>query len=157
MSAFIVTDAHIDALLTAGLAYTSPGSPLTWPVPSTTPPGEERLTDATADRVGAMLLEANERGVNALYNSTAKETPWTEQYRFHRLSGKASPLLVLKAISCLEYQSCDAPDWNLSEAFMFCAALRTRAVNRLPGFDDAPGWSLTTSRTIFLTSESRPR
>lgn len=153
MSAFLVTDAHIDALLTAGLAYTSPDSPLSWPVPSTTPPREERLTTETANRVGAMLLAANEHGVNAFFG-TDKQTARTEHYRFYRLPGDPSPLIVFKAISCLEYQSCDAPDWRLSEAYMFYAELRYLAANRIPGFDDAPGWGIS-SRTIFIPGGSR--
>ena len=48
-----------------------------------------------------------------------------------------SPVAVLKAISCYEYQSCEHPGWHTSEARQFCSVLRDHMISMLPGYDDA--------------------
>jgi hypothetical protein len=153
MSAFTVPTEHVDALLTAGLAFCTEKRPLTWhyPPPTTAEPStadrQRTLTLATAGRVGAMLLAENVRSVNYRYD----EDDWEPPYLFHPLPGTPDPLVVLKAIACLKYQSCEHPGWLASEARVFCEALRSVAVVKLPGFFDAEGWPIDT-REIF-----RPR
>jgi len=44
---------------------------------------------------------------------------------------------TLKAIACFDYQACETDDWQQSEAFAFCEALRDRAINKLPGYSEA--------------------
>lgn len=52
-----------------------------------------------------------------------------------------SPGEVFKAISCLDYQSCEYDEWRQSEAFAFLGALRLEACRRVDGYEDAPwGW-----------------
>lgn len=108
----------IDALLTAGLAFCSDTYLLTWhyPPPTAAEPGTvgraRTLTPATAGRVGAMLLAENTRSVNYLHD----EDDWEPVYLLHPLPGTPDPLAVLKAIACLEYQSCEHDGWLDSEA-----------------------------------------
>lgn len=47
------------------------------------------------------------------------------------------PVQVLKACNHYEYQSCEHPEWQDSEAKAFIEALRRRAIHALPGYDDA--------------------
>jgi hypothetical protein len=95
--------------------------------------------------VGAMLLAANHTSVNLLYGERAA----TESaYCFRRLAGIPDPVIVLKAIACLEYQSCEHPDWPTSQARQFCQELRERCIDRLPGYEQAP-WGLS-DPYIFL-------
>lgn len=144
MSAFVVNDEHIDALLTAGLVWGEKTfGPISWdwPAPSDQPPA---LTRETADAVGLMLLSENVRSVNARYREQDEVGP----YRFQRLPGKPDPVVILKAIDCLEYQSNETTDWPESEAFAFCAAMRYRAIRELPGYDNGPGWNID-EREVF--------
>ena len=169
MSAFEVSELHIHALLTAGLhnhrtGYGQSVSPLRWFAPSTETEGDHErgepwgpamiehykqrqreLTPETAGQVGAMLMAENRRSVNHRYDETQEEAP----YVFEKLPGRPDPIIVLKAISCYEYQSCEHPEWEESEAHAFCEALRHRMIAALPGYDDADAWEITDSR-VFL-------
>lgn len=165
MSAFVVSKIHIDALVTAGLAFDRYG-PLRWMTRDLTeeeqrtgyaegePWGPEsvsiwrrlsrELTRDTAEQVGAMLWAENVRSVNHRY----AEEEWEEVYTFERLPGTVNPIVVLKAISCYEYQSCEHPEWERSEARRFCDSLRKHMINHLPGMDDAAGWEIN-DRYVF--------
>lgn len=44
---------------------------------------------------------------------------------------------ALKALACYEYQSCESDDWESTEAFAFCEALRHTLIWALPNIDDA--------------------
>mgnify|MGYP001565145511 CR=1 FL=1 len=167
MSAFMVNKTHLDYLITAGLRYTRHGA-LSWFAPAEEPPEEtthqrgqpwgpgavayaatrrRELTAETADRVGAMLAAENRRSVDHRYNEDELE----EFYTFTRYPGSGErgsasrptldPIQVLKAISCYEYQSCEHPEWEQSEAHDFCRVLRHTVVAALPGYDEA-AWEI---------------
>lgn len=145
MSAFEVDWAHIDALLTAGMRGAPRGGRLRW---SWGNPGREgMLTLDTADQVGGMLAAANRRGVNRAnpgHDPAAPEP--TEPYVYRRAGVTGGWPAILKAVDCLEYQSCDAPDWAGSEARAFCEALRRHAIRELDGYRAAP--YLLTERNV---------
>lgn len=163
MSAFILSKTHIDVLITAGLRYSSGWrGPLTWYWPAidaesdrgnwTSAELQEQarqrrrsLTRKTAGRVGAVLLAENRRSVDHRYD----ETEWEEPYVFEQVPGWPDPVIILKAIACYEYQSCEHPGWRTSEARAFCQALQGRAITLLPGYDEAP-WDIN-DRTVFGT------
>ena len=137
MSAFLVDVEHIDALLTAGLVYGRDRSPLTWyyPMPEGDQPEDlaalaHQLTPASAGRVGAMLLAENVRSVNHAHG----RDQWEPPYLFQELPGQPDPVVVLKAISCLQNQSCEHPGWPDSEAYAFLDALHRMTVTQLPGW-----------------------
>ena len=92
-----------------------------------------------------MLLAANQSSVNLLYGERAGTEP---AYCFRRLAGVPDPVVVLKAIACLEYQSCEHPDWPTSRARRFCEELRDRCIDRLPGYERSP--CRLSDRRIFL-------
>lgn len=158
MSCYMVSTTHIDAMLTAGIRLPGPFGPMTW-LDREIPEGEvsglyvglqQALTEATAGRVGAMLLAENRRSVNHRYAESEIEQP----YVFHPLDGMPDPVIALKAIAGYQYQSNEHPGWMASEARRFCEALRYVCVWALPGMDDSPGWAIRDSdRRIFLTHE----
>lgn len=159
MSAFMVSTAHIDYLLTGGMSPAVIGrvnGPLRWfdedPDESAYEEGvaipagsltwyeahRRELTRATAGMVGAMLLAENRRSVDWRYAESDIEEP----YLFREVDRPApDPVGVLKALSCLEYQSCEHPGWRSSEARRFCDALRDFAIGQLPGYDEA-AWAI---------------
>jgi len=127
MSAFIVPMEHIRAMVNAGLNIKY--GPMRW--------GNSDLTEANADQVGAMLVAENRRSVNYRYSERKKPEVYT-----HRSSSARTPVEILKAISCYEYQSCETPDWKQSEAAAFCEMLRVLMVHQLPGMDEADTWPI---------------
>lgn len=131
MSAFIVSTAHINALVNAGYRACVANS-LSWYV------GAERrtLTSDNLDAVGAMLMQANAASVDYRY----RETNQVPYYR-HTFRHTRPAVEVLKLVDCYEYQSCERPDWPQSEAHAYCAALRERLIGQLPGYDAAP-WAI---------------
>ena len=83
-----------------------------------------------------MLLRENYVSVNHRYdeNPTAM---LDEPYAYSRVHKKIDPVQVLKAIECLEYQSCEHPGWKTSEARTFLKSLEAKAISQLQGYDEA--------------------
>lgn len=96
-----------------------------------------QLTRGTAGAVGAMLLGQNRRTVDCRYDESDIEQPYT-----HAPSSARSPAALLKAIDRYEYQSCETPDWEQSEAARFCQELRAHVIRQLPGYDQADTWPI---------------
>ena len=146
MSAYMVDKTHIDALLTAGLYHASHG-PLQWfdalqhldpaydedlgspEAASWAETHHRTLTPENAERAGVMLLEENRRSFNYRYSD--HEPAYAYPYTFTRLPGIPDPLIILAAIACYEYQACEHPGWRISEAYLFCDALRRQMVRVL--------------------------
>jgi len=141
MSAFILGSDHIDFLVTAAISLgTGGGYGLYWQ-PWDNLDSRTRVGLDNADDFGAMLLAENIASVQYLYNDP---TPEASAYRYRPFPNPAYGVLptaniaqVLKAIRCYEYQSCEHPDWDQSQAKSICTALRDAYINRLPGYDDA--------------------
>lgn len=156
MSAFMVSVDHIRALVNAGL--TMRYGPLSWQ--RTVPTAEQlvrshqrgepwgpeasevarevrtELTHETADRVGVMLLAQNRRSVDFRYDETEIEDLYT-----HGPSSPRTVVELIKAIDCYEYQACETPDWEQTEAYRFCEVLRRALTHDLEGWDEAP-WGI---------------
>lgn len=171
MSAFVVSKDHIDAMVQAGLSGSS--FKLTWRhdgehhelthanadqvgamlwaenVASVehrySPPGREAIygegweSEADFDLPGKYRVETIAPGVAPI------EVPeWIGGYTFPLGRVKQlAPVAVLKAIDCFEYQSCEHPEWEGSEARAFCEALRDDMIGRLPGYSEAD-WEVRT-------------
>lgn len=148
MSAWIVSKKHIDAMVTFALDAGPGRSKLRWRMDETDPelthakgsawgPGCHmefkrawcELTPESAGRVGAMLWAENYRSVNHRYNEDETEDP----YQFERYNGpvKLTPRAMVKLLDCYEYQSCEHPEWEDSEAHRFCLALRRRILSQI--------------------------
>lgn len=121
------------------------------------------LTAETADRVGAMLWSENARSVSFRYDGEDYSTlPGPRDFSETALAGyfyvdvtrapiqerrrmvaegfsfrPVEPVAVLKACDGYEYQSCEHPGWETSEAKAYLEALRRRMIQLLPGYDEA--------------------
>ena len=122
MSAYIVSDAHINYLLTFMSA------------------NDSRYSGVYLDSIANKLRAANYASVNYRYNEedAAPETGFS----FYPGAREADPLVVLKACACFDYQACEVPDYEKSEAAEIIQRIRMAAIHRLPGYDDAKGWSI---------------
>jgi hypothetical protein len=109
------------------------------------------LDHETAQRVGRMLTDAVVASVKHRYPDDSDDTLpgpndhyWTDPsltFDYQR----ARPLTAieaLKAISGYEYQACELPEWDGSEAQRFCETLRDALINALPGYRDAATWDI---------------
>jgi hypothetical protein len=137
MSAFIVGTDHIDCLVSAALdaGMHQSGFGIYW--------DGERVEWHNADSVGAALLRENIASVSHRYADHGTDNlpgpipnPIPEDYIYQPCL-KVDAAQVLKAIDCYEYQSCEHPGWNDSEARRFCGVLRRRYSAMMPGYDDA--------------------
>lgn len=62
-----------------------------------------------------------------------------------RLYKSLTPVQVIKACDCLEYQSCEHPEWEQSEACKLLKAIREAAIGALPGYSEAE-WEICDGR-----------
>lgn len=147
MSAFVVSKAHIDALI--GVAVFGPKhviSPgMAW-YGIHDPDTGERLTNDDADRIGTELWSENVRSVAYRYpddESGGRPGPndFTDEqafgYAFPVMTPRISAVAALKAISSLEYQSCEHPEWEASWSARLLAALGRSLWAYLPGYNEA--------------------
>lgn len=116
MSAFIVSDDHIDFLVT----YAIGGGP-------------SRVSGEQPQKLGQMLLEQNYRSVNWRYNDNAA----VPTYVFRPFTGPMTPVGILKACQCYDYQSCETEDYEKTDAARLVDAIRSKAIRSLPGWENA--------------------
>jgi hypothetical protein len=98
-----------------------------------------------AAEVANMLWRENIKSVSHRYPNESSSTlpgpintDWTVEaadFRFASLT--PDPVQVLKSIACYEYQTCEHPEFEQSEAYAFVKALESAAIGALPGYDDA--------------------
>jgi hypothetical protein len=139
MSAWIVSAHHIDALTQALTRPSKYGSLLRYWFKGSM----HYCADPT--EVGRTLLAECVKSVAHRYpDDLDHELPGSaarpDTYTF-RQPAEFSPMELLGALGCYEYQSCEHPNWRESEAFAMCQELRDRLVRELPGYDTAP-WGI---------------
>ena len=160
MSAFIVSKAHVDALVHAAAAveHGEHRSGLSWyhftEVDDRGWPADMRHYEvgysdqASQDECGRMLWGENLRSIEYRYPDTIENQmypgpgdflgwPDVDQYTCKGLRPTPDPVAILKALDCYEYQSCEHPGWRTSNAHAFCEALRGKMICSLPGYRDA--------------------
>jgi len=151
MSAYVVERHHIVYLVEAAMhpwAIADAGISWAWDIDheaGTYKRGEIRPGNyARAVEVAQMLWDENVRAVRIKYPDTdALPGPIGEDYKITQqdFSGalwqRIDPVQVIKACDCYEYQSCEDPDYYQTEAAAFIRSLRKRAINYLPGYDEA--------------------
>lgn len=147
MSAYVVDQSHVNFLIEAAyeMARRDHGSNFSW------------YHDASQDRhylpagdmlraaeVGQMLWDENVKSVRFRYPDSGDELPGPvkhngyhfDRFRFTTFS-EYTPANVLKACHCYEYQSCEHPEWDTSDAKAFCTALCKCAERQVDGYEDA--------------------
>ena len=130
MSAFMVSRLHISCLLNWYDHHANSG--------------RNPLMDDGRITLANRLSRENALSVNYCYPNHPAELPhvWDESnigetYRAPMLS----PVQMLKAIRCLDYQSCEHPTWEKSEACRVLREMECCAIARLDGYEEAP-WEI---------------
>ena len=121
MSAYIVSDATIDALVT----FAKSGS---W-----------TMVEGTEQAIGDLLVAENYKSVNYRYGETDEPHKYT--YHFMLTPANQTPVVILKLCANYEYQACEHPEWEASKAHDIIKRIEAKAIRELPGYDDAP-WGL---------------
>lgn len=147
MSAYVVDREHIMYLVEAArsdIGGVRRLDGLRW---RSGPALNELPRDATPEecrRVAQMLWDANIHGVNCRYPDSEEGLPGpnedyiirAEDFRDRHWRQPFDPIQVLKACQCYAYQTCEDPEWEKTEAYMFIKALKEVATNCLPGYED---------------------
>jgi hypothetical protein len=115
MSAYVVSDNHISALVGA-MANNGVFTP----------------SSAEIKRVGQLLLDANIDSVANRYDEVGevREFVLTKEF-LHR----KEPIYYLKAAECYESQTENIPGWRETEASNLIESLRGQLIRKLPGYD----------------------
>jgi hypothetical protein len=126
MSAFLVDPAHIDRIVEFATTH------------------EILPRNTSAYDLGKLLYEANVDSMIARYGEDFDKDDGTgRSYTYTERAGSLlTAVAFLKALDCLEYQSCEIDHWEKSEAYEVINELRRRAVKFLPGYE-AAAWEIT--------------
>ena len=128
MSAFIVTDTHINALVRYAsrhkitVAYGNPTMRLN--------------VSAHEQEVAQLLIDENIKSVNYRYSEAE-----TSLIEYDRGAPILSAIEAIKAAQCLRYQSCEHSDYEDSIAFKLIEAIISDAIPRLEGYESA-SWAI---------------
>lgn len=158
MSAFMHDSAHIDAMIHAGRTFARDG--LGWKIPGQNPERFGKLDADTATATGQMLLRENAESVAYRYNMKDLDNPadggtrsieylgylaQADEYKYDPRAARKefSPVEIMNATDSYEYQSCEHPEWETSEARAFCRTLKDAAIRALPGYLAADTWAIT--------------
>ena len=149
MSAFFVTDAHINVMLTFALQ-----NHILLPDPEIPNVSLDLNASENANRIGRALLLQNARSMVARYGTNLKMIPELARYERHaknfvfrpdirlRSLGAMLPVAIIKASHCFDYQACETDDYESTSAAKIMLALREGACRYLPHYADVP-WAIT--------------
>jgi hypothetical protein len=133
MSAWLVSQRHIDEIVRfasgARYAISVRGTALRF----------DPKAPADLTKMGRMLWAENAISIKARYGDN---NPECFDYTYTPTARPALPaVVIIKALDCLEYQSCEHDSYYASEAYALLRQLRDNAAARVPGYDAAP-WGI---------------
>lgn len=105
----------------------------------------ERDSFKLAEAYAEVLYRENIRSVRHRYPEGDLPGPITPTLRIRitladarSITGHLPPISILKMCDCLEYQSCETDNYRETDAYDLLNQIRRAAINKLPGYDDAP-------------------
>ena len=126
MSAWIVSKTHVAAIVRFAMRNTYT---------------QATIRDLGYENAATMLYAENVTSVNHRYADQTPDEPVAFTYREIDRAPDLSPVECIKAVDCLEYQSCEHPGWKESRARKLLDAIRGAAISKLPGYKAAP-WGI---------------
>lgn len=153
MSAYIVSKEHITYLVQSALALSNAprrsSHAFRWSYADPCRPGGWEHAEICcgdydkAAEVANLIWQENIKSVSHRYPGESSGTlPGpiggsfvVEPSDFAAYFEYPDPVQVLKSCDCLEYQSCEHPDWHASQALAFLDTLRKLAWTSLPSYD----------------------
>ena len=140
MSAFLVSDSHLNALITwAALTQLNPGNPSSCAGYSI---NESAWTSflGNEQHCAAILYTANVESVNERYEKD-DSTGVIFRFRQYKKWKSLTPVEVLKLCDCFDYQACEVKNYRATVAAQMVDGIREHAIHLLPGYSAAP-WAL---------------
>lgn len=136
MSAFIVDDMHINAIVT----YAADKRISYWEKKTG---NRVEVTAFNAEEVGRILMAENVRSVVARYGDGLEDTEVNADaaYQYRLFATPLTAVEIIKACNCLEYQSCETDDWEETLAWEILNRVKSHAAHDIPGYDAAP-WGI---------------
>lgn len=140
MSAFIVSDQHINALLTYHARSQFGGTSHLWDGESWleinvySPQGKQNLT-----KFGQILVDQNYRSVNHRYEST--DSPHRYKFVQDQNPLHLRPVQILKLCQSFDYQACETDDYKTTIAAQIIDNIKNRAIGELAGYESAE-WTI---------------
>lgn len=104
-------------------------------------------TENALNALGDLLVRENLSSIHYRYPDTVanpEDTPgpcnlyWLREYVYEQPTRIPTVVEAFKVIKCYEYQSCEHPEWEDSEAQQICEELRLCLILALPGYEAAP-------------------
>ena len=135
MSAFIVDPEHVAALVRFYAGTRA----------SQLEHDPERHDVSWEETCANRLYAENVRSVNHRYEDSTPDEPIVFTSRQISTARRLTPVEAIKACHCLEYQSCEHPEWKESRACALLHRILRVAINELPGYEEAP-WEI--ERTV---------
>jgi hypothetical protein len=134
MSAYIISQANIKRIVESFRIY---GHSYGLDMRFTDDSGEvidihAHTTDGL-NKVGQILTDGNYKSVNYRYN----ENEQPEIYEHDHTAKRFTPVQLLKACACYEYQACEVPDFKNTLAYRMISRIKEAAINALPGYKEA--------------------
>ena len=142
MSAYIVSKAHIDAIVTFAVG----GKRRVGTVKRIAEDAghSEFVSSAvyTPSQIGAALWAENHASVDCRYSETTPVPAYAFRPTCHgsacsKPTRLLTPLDIIKLCQSLKYQSCEHPGWEASFASDFLKRVIAAAIAALPGYDNA--------------------
>lgn len=122
MSAWMVTDDHLDLLATAWLQLIDP--------------------EADPQEIGQQLARDNAASIRARYEDRHGAAHDAEvqaaTWRFRKWEGNIDPEFLAKQVACYRYQSCETEDWEQRPSFAAVERLMGRLVAMGVDWDNDP-------------------
>ena len=140
MSAFLVSKAHIDALVSVALFGVAEATALSglWPE---TYFENTRLGVPRANLLGDRLLRENEASMKARYPRDNAEPLPFYVYSWEEVYKPITAAAALKLLDCYTYQACEHDGWGTSAVKRWCDSLQSQLVTCIPGYNAAP-WAI---------------
>lgn len=144
MSAFMVSEAHIDVIvITAffGPAEAQNNCNQTWYAPNVKELGFKLDDFSKAVRLGQLLTDENVNGLRSRYPSNNHDVNPYTLANLSESKQRFPALAMIKLIQCYQYQAGQHDGWDNSPASKFCVEMIDRLVHYMPGYESLP-WSI---------------
>jgi hypothetical protein len=143
MSIYVLSDNHINALLTYAIAHR-----ISLPVRDADGSIRTALDlskSADQQKAADILHTQNVRSVCFNYpedNADEYGLITFKRYWHNGIAGQCiSGVQVIKACECYDYQSCETDDYEQTTAKLIIASISRHAISELPGYEEAE-WSI---------------
>ena len=142
MSAYIVSKAHIDAIVTFAVGGQRRVGTVRRMAEDAGQAKYVSSSDYTPSQIGTALWTENHASVDYRYTETTPVPAYVFRPKCHgstcsKLMRQLTPLDIIKLCQSLKYQSCEHPCWEASFANDFLNRVISAAIGALPDHDNA--------------------